>query len=585
MRKRILALILTLTLMATLIPAISVSALDSVGLVLEAENATLISAPGATNTVASYDISYASGGKAVAYMDEAGDAVEWSVTVDTSGVYELEIGYNKWFNFYGTHNLYVNGVIQPAIMYDLTIEYQGADVLAFEKTNAYAALNAGSNTIKIEAVASNAVIDQNWQELDYLKVTRKINNSFHRYEAENATLIEASPGVGNPVAAYVDSNASNGKMVGSLDHVNDAVNFENVSVPETGIYKIQFVYATGADGADYKVYTNGSTTFTSLLVHKTGGWFNYASSFMYLPLNKGVNNIYFAVYAGGIDIDYINILNMLTPSATTYEAENAAYNGILNSNVWSTASGGLCVEVVPNNIIAFNNVTVAAEGDYDIEIRYSKLVDRNLWWNYQRSVNNVYVNDVYQTNANFYDTQDWIFMSSVFIKLHLLAGTNAVQFNWATGSTMIDCIKVYTPYTVAFGNYNLSSSTVTNIAPSTTASSFLDAILIANLTTVTLSKNSTPLAMGSLVGTGTSILVSKGTQNTSYSIVIYGDVSGDGVISISDMLAVKKHLVGLNLLTGDYLKAGKVTRQSEILVNDLAAIKSNILKISTISQS
>jgi hypothetical protein len=67
--------------------------------------------------------------------------------------------------------------------------------------------------------------------------------------------------------------------------------------------------------------------------------------------------------------------------------------------------------------------------------------------------------------------------------------------------------------------------------------------------------------------------------------VIYGDVSGDGVISVSDMLAVKKHLVGLNLLTGDYLKAGKVTRQSSIEVGDLAAIKSNILKISTISQS
>jgi hypothetical protein len=176
-------------------------------------------------------------------------------------------------------------------------------------------------------------------------------------------------------------------------------------------------------------------------------------------------------------------------------------------------------------------------------------------------------------------------MSSVFIKLHLIAGTNAVQFDWATGFTMIDCIKVYTPYTVAFGNYNLSSSIVTNIAPSTTASTFLDAILIANQTSVTLSKNSTPLAMGSLVGTGTSILVSKGIQNTSYSIVIYGDVSGDGVISVSDMLAVKKHLVGLNLLTGDYLKAGKVTRQSSIEVGDLAAIKSNILKISTISQS
>lgn len=580
MSKKMLAFLLAITLMGSLIPGIGVFAADNVGQVLEAENATLISAVGAANTVAAYDNALASGGKAVGFLDEAGDAVEWTVHVTTSGVYELEIGYNKWFGFYGTHNLYVNGVLQPKVMYDLTVENQGSYVLGFEKANAYAALSAGANTIKLEVVASNTVIAQNWQELDYLKVTRKINNSFNKYEAENAQLIEAAPGSGAPVTAYPDPTASNGYVVGSLDHVNDAVNFTNVTVPETGIYKIQFVYATGGDGADYKVYTNGSSTYNSLLIHTTGGWWDYTSTYMYLPLNKGINNIYFAVYAGAIDIDYINVLQMLTPEGATYEAEAATYNGNLNSNSWSTASGGLCVEVVPGNSITFNNVNVATEGDYDIEIRYSKLIDRNSWWNGDRSVNNIYVNGTYQTNAYFYDTQDWIFMSSAFIKVHLLAGTNTVLFNWGTAFTMIDCIRVYKPYTVAFGNYNLSSNYVSNISPATTVNNFMDGLVLSNGSTVT-----SALGNDSFVGTGTEFIVSKGGQNTSYKALIYGDVNGDGAITISDLLSVKKHLLNLSTLSGDFLTAGKITKQTNITINDLAAIKSHLLKISAIPQA
>lgn len=69
-------------------------------------------------------------------------------------------------------------------------------------------------------------------------------------------------------------------------------------------------------------------------------------------------------------------------------------------------------------------------------------------------------------------------------------------------------------------------------------------------------------------------------QNSSFftfSFIAYGDVNGDGEFTVSDLVAVKKHLLKTELLNGIFLKAGDVFRKGNISISDLLSIKKHIL--------
>ena len=77
---------------------------------------------------------------------------------------------------------------------------------------------------------------------------------------------------------------------------------------------------------------------------------------------------------------------------------------------------------------------------------------------------------------------------------------------------------------------------------------------------------------------------SNGNLQKEYGIVIYGDASGDGVITVLDLLRVQKQILGTIKLEGSYLKAADVSRNGTVDVLDLLRIQKHILGSSTITQ-
>ncbi|QWT55084.1 SH3 domain-containing protein [Christensenella sp. MSJ-20] len=77
---------------------------------------------------------------------------------------------------------------------------------------------------------------------------------------------------------------------------------------------------------------------------------------------------------------------------------------------------------------------------------------------------------------------------------------------------------------------------------------------------------------------------SNGDLQKEYGIVIYGDASGDGVITVLDLLRVQKQILGTIKLEGSYLKAADVSRNGTVDVLDLLRIQKHILGSSTITQ-
>lgn len=75
-----------------------------------------------------------------------------------------------------------------------------------------------------------------------------------------------------------------------------------------------------------------------------------------------------------------------------------------------------------------------------------------------------------------------------------------------------------------------------------------------------------------------------GMLQDSYTAIIYGDVTGDGLISIMDLAEIKKHVLKISFLTGDFNIAGDLSNKGSITIRDLLSVKKQILGIAQISQ-
>ena len=67
-----------------------------------------------------------------------------------------------------------------------------------------------------------------------------------------------------------------------------------------------------------------------------------------------------------------------------------------------------------------------------------------------------------------------------------------------------------------------------------------------------------------------------------YTVIVTGDVNGDGKITITDMLAVKAHILQKTLLSGSGLQAADTNGDGKITITDFIQIKAHILKKSSV---
>lgn len=67
-------------------------------------------------------------------------------------------------------------------------------------------------------------------------------------------------------------------------------------------------------------------------------------------------------------------------------------------------------------------------------------------------------------------------------------------------------------------------------------------------------------------------------------IVIYGDVTGDGAITIADLVRLNRHTLNVSKLSGCKLAAADVNKNGSVNIQDLVMINRHTLGVSTISQ-
>lgn len=88
----------------------------------------------------------------------------------------------------------------------------------------------------------------------------------------------------------------------------------------------------------------------------------------------------------------------------------------------------------------------------------------------------------------------------------------------------------------------------------------------------------------SSLATGDKVSITSAEEEKIYTIVIYGDTSGNGKIDPLDLLKVQKHILDINDLNGAYLKAADTNKDGKINPLDLLIIQKHILEVSFIKQ-
>ena len=110
--------------------------------------------------------------------------------------------------------------------------------------------------------------------------------------------------------------------------------------------------------------------------------------------------------------------------------------------------------------------------------------------------------------------------------------------------------------------YKIEENYISKVLPNTTVSSFkqnvkADKDIVMNKTD------------DEIVETGTKVKVG----DTEYTVIVIGDIDGNGKITIKDLSNMKLHLINKKLLTGIYLQAADINEDGEVSLIDLSQLK------------
>lgn len=148
-------------------------------------------------------------------------------------------------------------------------------------------------------------------------------------------------------------------------------------------------------------------------------------------------------------------------------------------------------------------------------------------------------------------------------------------------------IDTYAPEIRAEG-YAQKMTSISDIANNSTLrrSHNVDVRILFNEGTATLNGNSFTSATALPAITKSYTLIATDSANNSSTInfdyIINGEVNGDGSIDLTDLVAVKTHLLKISPLTGINNTAADVDANSTISISDLIAIKKYLLSVGTL---
>ena len=144
----------------------------------------------------------------------------------------------------------------------------------------------------------------------------------------------------------------------------------------------------------------------------------------------------------------------------------------------------------------------------------------------------------------------------------------------STGDIITDLDLIISDETLSGFESGMTAGVISNMASS-----------VENGPQITIrNANGDKVEGNSLLATGHTVEIRRGDNTEVYTVVIKGDVNGDGKIDASDLLEVRKDILNLSELEGPYLKAALPEGEEEVSILSYIMIKRHLLGTETIDQ-
>ena len=140
-------------------------------------------------------------------------------------------------------------------------------------------------------------------------------------------------------------------------------------------------------------------------------------------------------------------------------------------------------------------------------------------------------------------------------------GTATAKVDWITDEE--DSELVFTSK-----KYKIEDDLISRIVPSTKVSEFKQNIE-TNQEIKVVNKDGTILQENEIVSTGSKVIVGE----EEYTLVVTGDIDGNGKLTIKDLSNMKLHLIHKKILTDVYLKAADISGDGKVSLIDLSQMK------------
>lgn len=133
--------------------------------------------------------------------------------------------------------------------------------------------------------------------------------------------------------------------------------------------------------------------------------------------------------------------------------------------------------------------------------------------------------------------------------------------------------------------YRYNSSYISNINIGTTASTLISKLKsMSNDAEIIITSNSKQISNNEILGTGNIVKITNNNKTETLKIVVYGDVNGDGNVTVVDLLKVQKHILNTENLSDSYKEAADANKDHNITVVDLLAVQKQVLGTVSIKQ-
>lgn len=129
-------------------------------------------------------------------------------------------------------------------------------------------------------------------------------------------------------------------------------------------------------------------------------------------------------------------------------------------------------------------------------------------------------------------------------------------------------------------SYMDSGEYLSKIKPNIAISKITEELLLSGANKVVITdKNDKAVSSSAYMATGYKITISTLLETKAYKISVTGDTSGDGKVTILDLLQIQKHIKKLTTLKDEYLLAADTSGDSKVTILDLLQVQKHIKKI------